>query len=197
MKKAKNVLAIMAILLSVIAVMIVVGFPFADNILAKKSYGDAFASIKPHLKNMFFNCTDLFKFGWFSNIAGHIPELVISIVGLIGTVLFIVLLILMFAKKHVRGLGWWFPMFIFFAISSGVVVGNKFNNAGYPIAATRKLAILGNCATYIAIASGVLLMLSTLFYMIYICKARKSEKKLDSAKEAVIAKIDSLLGGNK
>ncbi|MBQ0008853.1 MAG: hypothetical protein KBS97_01025 [Firmicutes bacterium] len=197
MKKAKNVFAIIAIVFGVVAAILAVGLPFIDGLLAKIPYGDAFANIGPHFNNMFNNLKELFTFGWFGEISSHILELGILIAGGIGLVLFIVLLVLMCCKKHVKGLGWWFPMLIIFVVSVAVVGGNKLNNAGYDTKSFVEVAYIGNAGTYVAMAAGALFILSVIFYMVYVCKARKNQKKADSARQAAIAKIDALLGGNK
>ena len=197
MKKAKNVLAIIAIVLGVVAAILAVGLPFIDGLLAKIPYGDAFANIGPHFNNMFSNLKDFFAFGWFGEISSHILELGLLIGAGIGLVLFIVLLVLMCCKKHVKGLGWWFPMLIIFVVCLAVVGGNKLNNAGYATASSVEIAYVGNAGTYVAMVAAVLFILSVIFYMVYVCKAREKAKKADSMREAALAKIDALLGGNK
>ena len=197
MKKAKNVFAIIAIVFGVVAAILAVGLPFIDGLLAKIPYGEAFANIGPHFQNMFNNIKSLFTFGWFGDLSNHIFDLATIIVAGVGLVLFIVLLVLMCCKKHVKGLGWWIPMLIIFAVSVAVVGGNKLDNAGYVLKSYNEMVYIGNIGTYLAIAAAALFILASIFYMVYVCKARKNQKKVDEAKSAAIAKIDALLGGNK
>ena len=197
MKKAKNVFAIIAIVLGVVAALLAVGLPFIDGIIAKIPYGDAFKNIGGQVQAMWKNLLDLFTFGWFGDLANHILDLVIVAVAGIGLVLFIVLLVLMCCKKHVKGLGWWIPMLIIFALCIAVAGGNKLNNAGYAVTSYVEVAYIGQAATWVAIGAAALFILSVLFYMCYVCKEKKNAKKVDDAKAAAIAKIDALLGGNK
>ena len=197
MKKAKNVFAIIAIVLGVVAVVLTVGLPFIDGLLARQPFGEAFALIGPHFQNMFGNVKELLTFGWFGDLANHIFDLAVVIVAGIGLVLFIVLLVLMCCKKHVKGLGWWFPMLIIFAASVLAVAGVKLDNAGYKVTSFEEVALIGKIGAYVAIAAAALFILSVVFYMCYVCIARKNQKKVGEAKAAAIAKIDALLGGNK
>ena len=197
MKKAKNALAIIAIVFGVIAAVLAVGLPFVDAVAAGTAYGEAFGKIGPHFTNIFNNLKALFGFGWFGELSSHILELGVLIAGGIGLVLLIVLFILMLCKKHAKGLGWWFPILIIFLLSVAVVGGNKFDNAGYAVTSYVEIAYIGNIGTYLAIAAAALFIVASIFYMVYVCKASKKAKQVQSAREAALAKIESLLGGNK
>lgn len=196
MKKAKNAFAIVAFVLGAVAVILAAGLPLIDFILAGKPYADAFGAIGAHFQNMLTGAKDLFGFGWFGDLGNHLAELVALILGGVGLVLFIVLLVLMCCKKHVKGLGWWIPMLLVFALSVLLVGVYRFDFAKYELSSYQELSYLGYAATIVAIAAAACFILSSIFYIVYVCKASKKAKVSD-ARKAALAKIESLLGGNK
>lgn len=199
MKKAKNVLAIIALSLGVVAALCVVGIPVLEALLIGKPYNEAMASIP--FEVMKTNIAGLFNFGeLFADVKANIIPLVTLALGAVGVVLFIVLLVLMICKKHVKGLGWWFPLLIVFALSVLVLGGCRLNLAGYEVQTSQlqpALPAIAKAIGFVEIGVLVLMILSVIFYMVYVCKARKSEKKVEKAKSDAIARIDALLGGNR
>lgn len=197
MKIAKNVFAIIAIILAAVAAILAVGLPVIDAILAQQ-LGTIGSALNAHLTNLLESIKGFVTFGWISaDLGAHLIELVALGIGGVGLILFIVLFILMLCKKHAKGLGWFFPMLILFVLSIAVIAANKFDNAGFPLTSFNEVAYFGNAGTIVAIVAAVLFILSVIFYMAYVCKARKVQKKVQAAREAAIAKIDALLGGNK
>lgn len=199
MKKAKNALAIIAIVLGVVAALCVVGIPVLEALLLGKPYNEAMSSIP--FEAMKGNVANLFKFGeLFADVKANLIPLVTLALGAVGVVLFIVLLVLMICKKHVKGLGWWFPMLIVFALSFLALGGCRLDLAGYAAQTEQLQPILPTLAKaigFVEIGVLALMILSLIFYMVYVCKARKHQKKVAEAKSAAIARIDALLGGNK
>ena len=197
MKKAKNAFAIIAIILAVVAAILAVGLPAIDAILAQQ-LGTIGSALSTHLQNLLNSIKGFVTFGWISaDIGAHLIEFVALGIGGVGVILFIVLFILMLCKKHAKGLGWFFPMLILFVLSVAVIAANKFDNAGYAVTSFVEVAYFGKAGTIVAIVAGALFILSVIFYMVYVCKARKAQKKVQAARNAAIAKIDALLGGNK
>ena len=127
------------------------------------------------------------------------------VVGVVGIVLLIVLLIIMLCKKHAKGLGWWFVLLV--VVLLGTVVASVYSSPNYFMDAEVQSNVFvcnvveskyfGLAGLILAVAAVGLVILASIFYIVYVCKARSNEKKVDSAREAAIAKIDALLGGNK
>lgn len=214
MKKAKNVFAIIGIALAVIAAAVLVLHPVIESLVASISEN----GVKPLFDFSGFledvvveGAKLLFNFKWLDNfkieaLLANFPIIILAV----GGVLFIVLFILMLCKKHAKGLGWFFPMLVLFVLS--VIVSSVYVKVtekqvtfelltdllidveafNYPV--TIYLGWGGLIGSLVAAAC---LILSTIFYMIYVCQSRKTAKKVDSAREAALAKIESLLGGNK
>ena len=194
MKKAKNALAIIAFVVAVLAALLAIGLPILDGILIQQV---EMADLQNHLtQGMFENIKGFFVFDWFNDIANHIPELIGLCLAGVGIVLFIILFVFMLVKKHAKGLGWFFPMLIVYLLAVVVVIANKFDNAGYSVRSYVEVATFGQVATYASIGAAGLFILADVFYIVYVCKARKAEV-VDDARQKAIAKIESLLGGNK
>lgn len=198
MKKAKNAFAVIAIVLAVIAAVLTIGLPYVDLVIGKLmrhptggvDFGAYFGPFKDNL-------LAIFKFDYFSSLGDHVAELVVLGLAGVGAILFIVLFILMLAKKHAKGLGWWFPMLIIFAASVGILAGGRFDNAGFEAHfSITELPIFGKVGCFVAIGAAAFMLLAVILYMAYVCAARANAKKVDSAREAALAKIESLLGGN-
>ena len=216
MKKAKNAFAVIGIIFAVIAAAVLMLHPIVDSIgiedpsLHSMAYGDYLNQfLLPRVMG------GLLNFDWIKggDIVAQLPVVYPLLVGAVGVLLFVVLFIVLLCKRHAKGLGWFFPMLILFVLSAAVAtvyvkpdifftaysakcneLGCSFNLIAEGLAINQILALVGQ---YAALASCGFFLLAIIFYMVYACKARKAQKKADSARQAAIAKIDSLLGGNK
>lgn len=206
MKKAKNAFAIIGIILAVVAAVVLVLHPVIEDLVAGMSEN----GIKPgiefgdYLEGLKESAKEFFNYDWIENFDAELLKVYYPvIIFAVGDVLFVVLFILMLCKKHAKGLGWWFPMAILFELSTVVAfvyifpvnlidLFIDFGVFNYPVT-----QILGWVGLIGALAAAGCFILSSIFYMAYVCKARKTEKKIDSVREAALAKIESLLGGNK
>ena len=209
MKKAKNALTITAIAMSVVAVLLLLLIPCFDGIAASVSGGSSLA-IAERFSNNFTEVLDrvkmLFNFPEiFGNLSGNILTLVVLGVGAVGLLLLVVLFIVLLAKKHSKGLGWWFPMLVLFAASVvvagiGLIKEPKFYAiSGYTYTAYQQLGFLTLIVLIFAGVSAVLFMVASILYMVYVCQANGAKKEVEDARKAALEKIESLLGlgGNK
>ncbi len=204
MKKAKNAFAIIAIILAVVAAAILVLHPVIEN-LASSLSEDGYEAVDfvEYLDLLKDSAKLFYNLDWVKDFDVELLKVYYPVVIFaVGDVLFIVLFILMLCKRHAKGLGWWFPMAILFELSTLVafiyypvkiidleIVANQFH---YSVS-----EILGWVGLIGSLTAAGFFILSTIFYMVYVCNARKQEKKVDSARQAALAKIESLLGGNK
>ena len=215
MKKAKNAFAIIGIVFAVIAAALLALHPVIDGIAAGLTEGASAAMGFPdYLSLLTERLGGLFSnFDWISNFSVETLKVYYPLLaGAVGVVLFIVLFIFLLCKKHAKGLGWFFPMLILFVLSIAVAtvyvkpndffgaysakcteLGCSYNLISEGMAVNQLMALVGLC---VALASAGFFILAGIFYIIYVCKARKNAKKVDSAREAALAKIESLLGGN-
>ena len=207
MKKAKNVFAILGFCLVGVATVLLMLHPVIDGIASNMSggsgsmpYGEYFNDVVLERVKLFFN------FEWFKAFSEGIKVGYPMLVAFAGVALLIVLLIVMICKKHAKGLGWWIPMLIVLVL--GVTVASVYIKPklyddyllisklkGYYVVNVTEWLMLGSL---IAVLAGVgCLLLSAVFYIVYVCKASAKAKKINDARQAAIAKIDALLGGNK
>ena len=208
MKKAKNAFAIIGIVFAVIAAALLVLHPVIDGLAAGLTEGApgamGFPDYLPLLIERVQGLTS--NFDWISNFnADTLLVYYPLLAGAVGVVLFIVLFIFLLCKKHAKGLGWFFPMLILFAMATVVasvyVIPSslyeaylaKAGTSMFVAAISQYLFLGGLICALVAMGSFVL---ASIFYIVYVCKARKNQKKVDSAREAALAKIESLLGGN-
>lgn len=215
MKKAKNAFAIIGIILAVVAAAVLVLHPVIENLAASLSEEGVECPIKfgDYINDIVVEGAKLlFNFEWINDFSVEALKTNFPIIILaVGGVLFIVLFILMLCKKHAKGLGWWVPMLVLFVLSVVtasvyVKVSSDYNltsdylidlliDAGiFNYSITQILGWVGLVGSLVAAASFIL---SSIFYMVYVCQARSKAKKVNSAREAALAKIESLLGGNK
>ena len=208
MKKAKNAFAIIGIVLAVIAAALLVLHPVIDGIAAGMTEGANPAMPFSDYLNFLLNdrLPELAKFDWISNFNEETLKVYYPLLaGAVGVVLFIVLFIFLLCKKHAKGLGWFFPMLVLFVLATAVasvyVIPNWLYDVYFAKAGTAFIAQVsqylftaGLICALVAMASFVL---ASIFYIVYACKARKTQKKIAENREAAIAKIDSILGGTK
>lgn len=202
MRKAKNVFAILAIVFGVIATALLMLHPVIDGVAVgmtegaapAMAYGDYFNTVIERIKSMF-------DFGWITSFSlDGLKSHAGLVAGVVGLIVLIVLFILMLCKKHAKGLGWWFPLLVILLLSTVVtsvymVPDYLMNVPGVTaVEQTKYFGLGGLIVAFIAIA---LVVVASILYMVYVCKARKTAKKVDDARAAAIAKIDALLGGNK
>ena len=215
MKKAKNAFAIIGIIFTVIAAALLVLHPIFDSfgIVDPNAHAMAFGDYIGFLGNRVN--TGLLNFDWIQSgdYLAALPTVYPLLVGVVGVILFVVLFIILLCKRHAKGLGWFFPMLILFvgavAIATVYVkpdgffeayskvcadTGCSYNVFTETLAVNQILALVGLVSALIAAGSFIL---ASILYMAYACKARKEQKKANSMREAALAKIESLLGGNK
>lgn len=202
MKKAKNVFAIIAIAFGVIATALLLLHPVIDGVAVGMTQGAAPAmAYGEYFNNVIGRVKSMFDFGWITSFSLEGLKTHAGLVaGAVGLIVLIVLFILMLCKKHAKGLGWWFPLLVVLLLSTIVtsvyMVPDYFMNAP-GVTAVEQTKYFGLGGLIVAFAAIALVVVTSILYMIYVCKARKSQKKADSARQAAIAKIDALLGGNK
>lgn len=207
MKKAKNVFAILGFCLVGVATVLLMLHPVIDGIASNMSGGSGAVPYGDYFNNLVFERVKLFfNFDWFKSFGEGIKVGYPMLIAFAGIALLIALLIVMICKKHTKGLGWWIPMLIVLVL--GVVVASVYVKpiklydeysiallSGFYIVNVTQWLMLGSL---IAVLAGVgCLLLSAVFYIVYVCKASAKAKKANEAREAAIAKIDALLGGNK
>lgn len=209
MKKAKNALAIVGIVFAVIAAALLVLHPVIDGVAAALSedptpamgFGEYLGLVTGRIQH------EMFKFDW--NVFFTLDALKINfpiIVAAVGVILLIVLLIIMLCKKHAKGLGWWVVMLVMLAVSVVVasvyvkpgnfydVYFGKVQELSYSTFDVNKYLFIAGLVC--AIVASAAIIIASIFYMVYVCKASKKAKKVDDARKAALAKIESLLGGN-
>ena len=212
MKKAKNAFAIIGIVFAVIAAGLLLLIPVIAGMGLVENPTLPPISFKEYFDLVLGRIPELFNFGWISSFS--IDALKVNfpiIVAAVGIILLIVLFVLMICKKHAKGLGLWVPMLVVFGLSivvaSVYVKPDSFYNQYAKICDGKYmmiqlagdltveyvLCLAGLICSIVAAAS---IILASIFYIVYVCKARKNAKKVDSAREAALAKIESLLGGN-
>mgnify|MGYP003315010361 CR=1 FL=1 len=208
MKKAKNAFAIIGIILAVVAAALLVLHPVIDGIAASLTEGAPAAMPFSDYLNFLKDdrLPELLKFDWISNFNAEALKVYYPMLaGAVGLVLFVVLFIFLLCKKHAKGLGWFFPMLILFALATIVAcfyaIPNSLYDAylakagsGFVAVVTQYLFYAGFICALVAMGSFVL---ASVFYIVYVCKARKTQKKIAENKKAAIAKIESILGGAK
>lgn len=208
MKKAKNALAIIGIVFAVIAAALLVLHPVIDGVAAALSEDPTPAmGFGEYLGLVTGRIPQLFDFGWISSFS--LDALKINfpiIVAAVGVILLIVLLIIMLCKKHAKGLGWWVVMLVMLGVSVVVasvyvkpnnfydVYFGKVQELSYSSFVVNKYLFIAGLVC--AIVASAAIIIASIFYMVYVCKASKKAKKVDDARNAALAKIESLLGGN-
>lgn len=208
MKKAKNALAIVGIVFAVIAAALLVLHPVIDGVAAALSEDPTPAmGFGEYLGLVTGRIPQLIDFGWISSFS--LDALKINfpiIVAAVGVILLIVLLIIMLCKKHAKGLGWWVVMLVMLAVSVVVasvyvkpdnfydVYFGKVQELSYSSFVVNKYLFIAGLVC--AIVASAAIIIASIFYMVYVCKASKKAKKVDDARNAALAKIESLLGGN-
>lgn len=210
MKKAKNALAIIGIVLSGLATVALFLLPvlnFAGAMMSKTEFNlaDKFSA---HLNEVVDRVKELFNFSAiFNDIGAHMYQFIVLCVLAVGVILLLVLFVIMLCKKHAKGLGWWFPMLILFAAAGlvcGVGVAKEptflaLNTEEIIFMEYKELSFIPLIVMIVAAVAAVLFILASIFYIVYVCGAGKEnkEKQLEAARNDLIAKIDALLGGNK
>lgn len=188
MKKAKNTFAILAIIVSVLAAVLLVCYPIVDLLAAKlgKEAYDLGAKFGPLVIDDLLKTRvpAVFDFGTiFGNIGENLIPFIALCVGGVGVLLLLVLLVLIIVKKHAKSLGWWFPILILLALAVitagaiGVKPGlhtEEACNAGLVVYKGTGYFILGAL-----IAEGVaaaFFILALVFYLCYIGKIKKASE---------------------
>lgn len=208
MKKAKNALAIVGIVFAVIAAALLVLHPVIDGVAAALSEDPTPAmGFGEYLGLVTGRIPQLLDFGWISSFS--LDALKINfpiIVAALGVILLIVLLIIMLCKKHAKGLGWWVVMLVMLGVSVVVasvyvkpdnfydVYFTKVKELSYSSFVVNKYLFIAGLVC--AIVASAAIIIASIFYMVYVCKASKKAKKVDDARKAALAKIETLLGGN-
>ena len=201
MKKAKNAFAIIAIVFGVIAAALLMLHPVIDGLCAGLTEGAGTPiAYAEHFDNVLKRIPALFDVTWFSSFSLEALKVHFALLlGALGVIILLVLLILMLCKKHAKGLGWWIPMLIVFALA--VIVASVYTNPGSLVGeyeAAGKLAV--NEMKYFelsglisAIVSAALFIIAAIFYMVYVCKARSKEKKVAAEVAESKAEIHNLI----